>query len=365
MSSSVNPALAKKFKDIGDSHVPSPEVAETIAELKGQKGASEILPGIRPIWAIELKRMDISPPSWVVDQFVSDSGISLISSKPGTFKTMLAIEIAKCVAYGETLFEVFETKQTKVLILDEESGNGRLKQRQSLLGADEADIATFSFANVKMSQKYAEAIIKYCQANGVGLVIFDSLTRFHVAQENTSQEMSEVLSHFHLIAKAGIAVLIIHHDPKSGYAQPDSSNTLRGSGDILAISDVHIVLQKVKNTNNKITVKQLKNRDGEPIDDFQVVVKNNENKTRLWFEYAGEAPKRKPNDELVDEAILALLMERGRLFQGEVIEAISIAGEKKITDRLYELAAAENKLDCTIGAHGRKYYELKVEQPDE
>lgn len=326
----------------------------------------EILPGIRPIWASELKLMEIPPPSWIVDQFVSDGGISLISSKPGSFKTMLAIEIAKCVAQGEPLFGVFETKQTKVLILDEESGNGRLKKRQAILGSDEAEVAVLSFANVKMSSEYAEAIIEYCEANGIGFVIFDSLTRFHTAQENTSQEMSEVLSYFHQITKTGIAVLIIHHDPKSGYSNPDSSNTLRGSGDILAISDVHIALQKDKYTKNKLIVKQLKNRDDELADDFELAAKSNEDKTRLWFEYVGEAPKRIPNEAIIDEAILALLKERQQLFQSEIIEAIKdIAGEKKVVDRLGVLTAAGGKLDCKNGAHGRKYYTLKLVEADE
>jgi hypothetical protein len=365
MNQSPNPAF-KKIEDIGRNHIPSPEVAEAIARQKPHAEVLEILPGVRPIWATELKQMDIPPPSWIVDQFISDSGISLLSSKPGSYKTMLAVEIAKCVARGEPLFGVFKTKQTKVLILDEESGNGRLKKRQSILGADEASIASLSFATVIMSKEYATAIIKYCKANGIGLVIFDSLTRFHAAQENASQEMSEVLSYFHQITKADIAVLIIHHDPKSGYTNPDSSNTLRGSSDILAIADVHLVLIPDKNTKNKLRVKQLKNRDDEPIDDFELIVINNEDKTRLWFDYVGEAPNRKSNDELVDEAIIALLKERGSLFQGEIIKSLKgVGGEKKIADRLTELDTAADKLDSTKRAHGRKYFKLKTEQPNE
>lgn len=358
MKAPVNPQIAKKVNAIK----ASPEVAEAIAEIKAK---NEILPGISPIWASELKQMDIPPPSWVVDQFVSDSGISLISSRPGNFKTILAIEIAKCVAQGKPLFGVFETKQTKVLILDEESGDGRLKRREFILEADEADIATLSFASVKMSQKYAEAIIRYCNVNGIGLVIFDSLTRFHTAQENTSQEMSEVLSYFHFIAKAGIAVLIIHHDPKSGYTNPDSSNTLRGSSDILAISDVHIALQKDKYTKNKITVKQLKSRDDELIDDFELVAKNNEDRTRLWFEYVGEAPKQKTKDELTDETIIAYISEHGYSSQEDIVAALSgIAGQTKVATRLDTLAA-DHRLDPFKGARGKKYFDLPKEQDDE
>ena len=365
MKSPVNPAIIKKVNQIQATHIPTPKVANAITELKAQKEASEILPGMRPIWAKELKLMDIPPPSWLVEQFVSDSGISLISSKPGNFKTMLAIEIAKCVAKGEPLFEIFQTKQSKVLIIDEESGNGRLKKRQSILGADEADIASISFPNIKMSEKYAEAIIKYCKTNGIGLVIFDSLTRFHVAQENTSQEMSEVLSYFHLIPKAGIAIIIIHHDPKSGYKQPDSSNTLRGSGDILAISDVHIALQKDKYTKNKIIVKQLKSRDDDTIDDFELVAKNNEDKTKLWFEYLGEAPKVKSRDELAEDAIIEYILEHGLSSQSEIIAALTgTAGQTKTATILDEMAY-EYRLVPSIGKRGKKFFDLPTEQENE
>ena len=252
-----------------------------------------------------------------------------------------------------------------MLILYEESGSGRFKQREAIFGADEAGIATLSFANVKMSQGYASAIVKYCRANGVGLVIFDSLTRFHAAQENASQEMSEVLSYFHLIAKAGIAVLIIHHDPKSGYERPDSSNTLRGSGDILAISDVHIVLQKVKNTSNRIAVKQLKNRDGEPMDDIELVVMNDVNRTRLWFEYVGVAPKRKSKDELADEAILKLMADGTARIQGEIVTALKgIASEKVVRVRLTALVE-QGQLSLDIRASNSHKYQLIMEQTNE
>jgi hypothetical protein len=367
MNQPLNPAF-KKFEEIGRNHIPSPDVAETIAQLKPQVEDSEILPGIRPIWATELSQMDIPPPSWIVDQFVSDSGISLLSSKPGTFKTMLAIEIAKCVAQGEPLFGVFETKQTKVLIIDEESGEGRLKKRQAALGADEADIASISFPGVKMEQKYAEAITRYCKANGIGLVIFDSLTRLHTAQENASQEMSEVLSHFHLITKAGIAVLIIHHDTKGGYAKPDSSNTLRGSSDILAIADVHIVLHMPRNSKNKLTVMQLKNRDDELIDDFELVAKSNDDKTRLRFEYAGEAPKRIGKPERTDAAILGLLANGEPQFQEQIIGALKgtegTGGEKMVADRLKILLDAD-VLTFTLGPNGQHLYELLQGQTNE
>src|SRR5580704_9553034 len=121
--------------------------------------ATEILPGICPIWAPQLKEKDIPPLDWLVDQLISDAGINAISAKPGLFKTFLAMEIAKCVAKGELVFGVFPTKQTKVLIIDQESNERRLKQRQALLEAEDANIAYLIYANQKMSANFAKATI--------------------------------------------------------------------------------------------------------------------------------------------------------------------------------------------------------------
>jgi RecA-family ATPase len=326
--------------------------------------AREIIPGVLPIWALELKKKDYPPPSYLVQSLVSDCGITMLSSKPGNFKTFLSFNIAKCVALGEPLFEVFETKQTKVLVIDEESGYGRVKKRLADLQADEADIAVVSLADVKISKDYAKGIIKYCKENGIGLVIFDSLKRLHSAKESNADEMSEVLSNFHSISKAGVAVIIIHHDPKSGYVNPDSTNTLRGSGDILAICDIHIVLQKDKYVSNKITVKQLKNRDDEPIDDFEILVHNNEDKTRLWFQYSGEAPKKPSKDELVEETIFEHLKEHGRSALTDIVEALKPIGETKVAAVLNELAA-NYKLELFTGARGKKYFDLPKDADNE
>lgn len=358
MSSSLNSQIIKKFDDIK----ASPEVADAIDELKAKK---EILPGICPIWATSLMQMDIPAPSYMVESLVSDNGITILSSKPGTFKTWFAFDIAYCVSTGNPLFGVYATKQTKVLIIDQESGYGRVKRRLAALGADEADIAVISFANVMMTNKYAKAIVKYCKENGVGLVVFDSLTRFHTAKENTSDEMSVVLSHFQLLPQSGIAVIIIHHDPKSGYVNPDSSNTLRGSGDILAICDIHFVLQQDKYSKNKVIVKQLKNRDDELISDFELIANNNDDKTKFWFEYSGEAPKQKNKDEIAEEAVIEFLRQNGRTIQGKIITALKgIAGMKKVPEILNSLVARQ-LVELTIGERGGRYFELLAENNDE
>lgn len=325
----------------------------------------EIMPGVRPIWAQQLKQKDIPPLDWLVDQLISDAGINAISAKPGLFKTFLAMEIAKCVANGDSVFGVFPTRQTKVLIIDQESGERRLKQRQALLEADDANMAYVCYANQMMSTEFARDIISFCKANAIGLVIFDSLTRFHEAKESSNDEMAKVLADFQLIPQAGISVVIIHHDAKSGYEQPNSSNTLRGASDILANCDVHLSVSKAKNSSNKIVVKQLKNRDAEEVPSFELMVNSSE--CRLRFEYVGAAPKQVGKQQRTNEAIIELITARGEMFQKQIIEALQpipdLGGEAKIIECLDSLTPS--RLTTRVGAHGRRYYSIKPEQTNE
>lgn len=173
-------------------------------------------------------------------------------------------------------------------------------------------IAVLSDNHLKITEDLAESITAYCKANNIGLVIFDSLTRFHNVNENSSQEMGDILEHFQRIAQSGLAVILIHHDPKNS-EKNGGTGGLRGSGDILAISDIHNSLRrKDPDDPSTIVFKQFKNRDAEELPEFELAVKSNEDDTKFWFEYVGEAPKRKSKDELVNEAIFDYLREHGR-----------------------------------------------------
>jgi RecA-family ATPase len=343
----VSPQLVKKFAEIEADHE-----AQTVRD-------DELLPGIRPISYAELRAMDIPPPSWRVDRLISQGGINAVSGIAGSHKTWLVADMCVAISLGRPFLGMFPTKRCKVLILDEESGLGRLKERLGRLSDEDLDIYTVSSEHLKIDKPgVAEAIIKYCKSHEIGIVVFDSLTCFHTSQENSNPEMSAVFEHFQRIAQAGITPVIIHHEPKSSLKDP-SSASLRGAGDILAKCDVHISLRhRDKDNDDTILVRQIKNRDDERLPEFQLAVHKEADKT--WFEYIGEAPPQTSKADVADEAIITLLKEQVRMFQSEIAVALqSVAGQKKIADRLTELTT-EGKLTLTVGEHGRNYYELKA-----
>lgn len=325
--------------------------------------ANEIAPGIQPMWYCDLVKLNIPAPTWIVDKLIPDESISIISAPPAQHKTWLAFDIAIQVTLGKPLFGQFETKQTKVLIVDEESGLGRIRERLRKLGAPEAaPIAVSSYKNFQIAEASADSLVAYCKDHAVGLVVFDSLTRIHNGDENLAKDMSAVMGNLKRLAQKGIAVLLIHHDRKPGQFAKGGANEMRGSGDILAACDVQISLKR-KVGLNEVTVAQNKNRDAANLAPFDLEIKSDESSFR--FDYLGSTPKPKSKGEKIDEAIRVYLQNHGLSALPDIQAALnSVGGKTKVANRLDALAA-DSELILTTAAHGKKLFALPKEQTDE
>ncbi|HEU5187352.1 MAG TPA: AAA family ATPase [Candidatus Saccharimonadales bacterium] len=325
-----------------------------------------IMAGIHATWYKELATLDIPTPSWIVDKLVPDESITIISAPPEQYKTWLAFDIAIQVARGEPLFGHFSTKQTKVLVIDEESGLGRLRKRMQMLGiTEETPVAVVSYQGFKLTEESAQALISYCEDRNIGLVVFDSLTRIHNGEENSAKDMSIVMGDLKRLAQAGIAVIVIHHNRKPSRFGGGGANEMRGSGDIHAACDVQISIQRKAGTD-VVTVSQNKNRDAPDLAPFnlEVVI----DKDSLRFQYIGSASEKPVKADLTVAAILELLSDGELRFQKQIIAAIKgvdgVGGQQMIADRLKVLVEA-GELVYSIGANGKHLYGLKPEQIDE
>ena len=324
--------------------------------------ADEIAPGIRPMRYDELAKLNIPPPNWVVDKLIPDESITIMSALPAHCKTWLAFDIAIHVAHGEPLFGQIKTKQTKALIVDEESGLPRLRKRLQMLGIadDEQSITVASKKGFKITEASAKSLVAYCEANDVGLVLFDSLTRLHDADENSAKEMAVVMNDFAQLTRKGIAVILIHHNRKPApFGSGGGATEMRGSVDIWAAVDAQISL---KRSDNRITVTQNKNRDAEEMAPFNLEVHTEED--RFWFEYRGDAPKElKPKQ--AEELIRGLLEPDKRLYQGEIITALSDkAGEHAVVEALKAMVERK-ELETSKGEKNKTYYRLVEEQTND
>lgn len=281
---------------------------------------------------------EFPPEVWLVDQLIPDEGVTILAGLPGCFKTWLYMYIAVKVAKGEQAFGRFNTKKTGVLVIDEESGRRRLQKRFKQLGAtSDTPIHFTSRIDYKMNQLYAEAIEQKARDLGVGLIVFDSFTRFNGdGDENASGDMSRLMDNYRQLANAGFAVLILHHNRKDGVGNFNAAQAMRGSIDILASVDCHIAVTR-SGQSEIIKLEQTKNRDTWEQPPIKLRFQPNASE----FEFVGTDKTTADKQLELQENLLELINNNPGLTQGALVTLAKAqgikGGEKKLIATLDEL----------------------------
>lgn len=283
----------------------------------------------------ELMAKELPPQRWLVDGLIPRGGLTILSARPSAYKTWLMLDSAIAIASGKPLFNHFETEQTGVLVIDEESNESILQERFKNLSADEnSPIYYTSRAERLIDEAYSREIISFCQSKDIGIVMFDSLVRLHHKNENDSGEMSIVLNHFKRIADAGISCLILCHNRKSGAGYGSIGESIRGSGDLLASVDVHLALNR-KGTSNAVDVIQSKNRYCEELQPFTVTVSKENGKT--IFQYNGDVIEtRDEKDNQLRDEVLACIADNPGINKSSLERALreGASGKKPSQSRI-------------------------------
>lgn len=275
---------------------------------------------------------------WIIEDLIPQDGFVILSAAPASCKTWLMLEMAKNVAQGEKFLGQFKTDQTGVLIIDEESGERLLQERIRLLQTDEnLPIYYLSRASRKMDEEYAHDILETCHENGIKLVMFDSLIRFHSADENASSQMSQVLDCFKKLADKGISCLVLHHNKKKTKLDDSSGGDLmRGSSDILASCDIHMV---VKKGDGKVTISQTKNRYRDEIRPIDTRFEAGNNKVEFCF--LGYEKTKEEWKSILKEQVFNFAKDNPNLKKTELVskfcEINDTAGKTRISNLVNEM----------------------------
>jgi len=128
--------------------------------------------------------------------------------------------------------------QASVLYLDRENPLAVVRERLAVLGIE--SLAPPEGAGSRIWGGWAcdappaigDARLEEIARERRPLIIFDSLIRFHDADENSATEMAAVMADLRALANAGATVVALHHKPKS------EATLYRGSSDIAGGVDV-------------------------------------------------------------------------------------------------------------------------------
>ena len=204
-----------------------------------------------PRFKLETAAQLLSKPepqlAWLIENIWVDKSRGLIAGNPGVGKTWLALDMLISVASGQLCLGKYAVKQGPVLLVEEEASELNLSRRLHCLararGLKDSDLQnlfllTRQYAKIPKDMKEIYSLVV---ENDVRLVVFDSLRRFHSAEDNSSSEMQAVLDSFgRLNTMSEASVILIHHLAKGGRETDKRPifERLRGSSDHSGVTPV-------------------------------------------------------------------------------------------------------------------------------
>ena len=281
-------------------------------------------------------RMELPETEFLVEKLIPAGSISLLLGNPSCGKSWILLELAKCVGSNQSLFGKFETKEAKVLYIDEESSKTEIQRRLKMLNIPPVTLVEFMPMNgFKIDNNdQRKGLLDFCNYRGYKLVIFDSLRDIHSLNENDSNETQKLIDYFREFTRKGITIVISHHQRKesfSGWHHKESINqSLRGSSAILGGLDCLLAVKKTEETPERIsfTITQGKLRQGKYNSPFSVDLIE-ENGLMRW-EYKGEIREEVKITKKIKKEILKLL-EGEEKYRKEIVDSLILLYFKKRT----------------------------------
>jgi hypothetical protein len=192
-----------------------------------------------------------APPA-IIQDFLIEKTVNVISGPSGCLKTFLAHHLSDCVTENKS-FLGMPTRKRPVTIIDRENPASVLTSYFDLLGIERTSEITLwpSWARTDAPSFPNNAYLDIA-SNG-GLIIFDSLIRFYPrgTDENVSTHIAPLMDFLRRLTKEGATVIVLHHAGKA------EGSEYRGSSDIKGGADV---LWTVKRDDEKLRLKCVKSR---------------------------------------------------------------------------------------------------------
>lgn len=197
------------------------------------------------------------PISWLIKPFIPMESLVLFAGRPGSFKSLMALDIARAVASGRPFGGMQSPNPRRVLYVDRENGRNSMAHRAQLMGLHRFDIAELRYwgrwVPLEFPAVNSDVLLQYAE-HFRPLIIFDSLIRFHAGDENDNAKMAKIMNQFVSLARAGATVLVLHHQGKT------KEKDYRGAEEIEAAVDIAYKIERPQPGAKSVFCKQFKNR---------------------------------------------------------------------------------------------------------
>lgn len=190
---------------------------------------------------------------WLVEPLWAAQAVGLLAGSPKTGKTWMALDLAVAVASNtHCLGSLPVLTHGPVLVYAAEDAQPILRERLAALVA----VRGISLETLPVSvivepvlrldtERDQERLAETLRLLRPRLVVLDPLIRLHRLDENSSREVSALLSYFRQLQREySVALLLVHHMRKGGGSRPGEN--LRGSSDLHAWGDTLLYLRRTQ-----------------------------------------------------------------------------------------------------------------------
>ena len=273
----------------------------------------------------------LEPIQFLVSPIIPQGSVAMLVGAPGCGKTWATFDLGICAAAGIN-FGNFVVMQTPVLIIDEESGPRRIKDRlkRVALGHNQGPDLPLKFISLGQLNLAKDSdvidITRAIREASAGLIIIDALADvMHGLNENDVKDVQPILMKLRKIsAETSATIITIHHENKSG--------EFRGSSAILGAVDIML---SVKAGENAITFSSIKSRDTEP---FSFYMKLNFEGDRVFLSENKTVPPTRVKISDPKRHVIEYLGAHGISKTSAIIAAPAICSDGSARQAIFKLA---------------------------
>jgi KaiC/GvpD/RAD55 family RecA-like ATPase len=234
--------------------------SDSLLSPKGDIGKAK---HFNPLSASELLNREASVIPYLLQGYLVKGTLNLLIAYMKTGKSTLVYRLIVSIAQGLDFLER-KTERGGVLILAVEEHARDVQRRLSRFGMKEDDPVYVHIGTVQEQAETIKTVKDFIVEKKIVLVVVDSLSRFwNVMDENNNMEViREVSPLLELARETDAAVLLVHHERKSG---GDDGRSIRGGSALFGLVDQAIFLERRPGeASNKRTLKTLGRYEDSP-----------------------------------------------------------------------------------------------------
>jgi len=229
------------------------QVVAAVQEIVAQVTEGEAAETFGALRCCDFLAGELPSVLWIVESVVPGGGLSFLFGKPGTGKSFVAFELARCVATGEPFLGQFKTTSGPTLYFNLEMPPSQFQHRLRLLEqhhpVGEAALHIVDQPLHLNDPAYFARFKALCESIAPALVVIDPLIRaLPGVDENEATAVNQALTPAcDLAREMGFALLVVHHATKGG--ERAGLDSLAGTRDFAARADVALLVQALSGEN--------------------------------------------------------------------------------------------------------------------